>query len=345
MAHPRVQTCTLTGLAKTSFPRRAPKAIYAATTPVATGSSRSSSVTGGTASASCTFTSTSDAKTGKTTCTTIVPGGIAMDAGVTLDVAGLKSGTSIFILVIFQGKTSWTFEEWSGPLFSVSGEDIKRESNSGSTKPKFFYAHNLTDTSSISNLNILIYPIQCFSISKASGLTISNVSIDNSAAGSLGHNTDAFDVGSSTNLDGCLAINSGSGITSTGGKCSGGYGLSIGSVYSTNGVRIKTVSGATGSVKGVTFKAIKPSGTKLLITDYGIVIEQDDENGSPTGTPTGGVPITGLTVSGVTGTIASDATNIYILCAACSGWTRTDLAITGGTKSSRRTGSPNGVSC
>ena len=35
------------------------------------------------------------------------------------------------------------------------------------------------------------------------------------------------------------------------------------------------------------------------ISDYGIVIEQDYENGSPTGTPTNGVPITYLTLSNV----------------------------------------------
>jgi polygalacturonase len=42
---------------------------------------------------------------------------------------------------------------------------------------------------------------------------------------------------------------------------------------SQNGVRIKTVSGATGSVSGVTYKDITLSG----ITKYGIVIEQDYE--------------------------------------------------------------------
>lgn len=44
---------------------------------------------------------------------------------------------------------------------------------------------------------------------------------------------------------------------------------------STNGVRIKTVYDATGSVSGVTYSDITLSG----ITDYGIVIEQDYENG------------------------------------------------------------------
>jgi polygalacturonase len=119
------------------------------------------------------------------------------------------------------------------------------------------------------------------------------------------------------NQDDCLAINSGTSITFTGGSCSGGHGLSIGTSLipflfpsdvlttisgsvggrtdntvetvtisdstvtdSANGIRIKTVSGATGSVKGVSFESITMSG----ISTYGIVIEQDYENGSPTGT-------------------------------------------------------------
>lgn len=44
---------------------------------------------------------------------------------------------------------------------------------------------------------------------------------------------------------------------------------------SENGVRIKTISGATGSVKNVTYSNIKLSS----ISDYGVVVEQDYENG------------------------------------------------------------------
>lgn len=105
------------------------------------------------------------------------------------------------------------------------------------------------------------------------------------------------------------------------------------------GVRIKTVYGATGSVKGVTYSGITLSGITVSVhilytffskayvdtfsQSYGIVIEQDYENGSPTGTPTAGVPITGLTVKNVKGSVSSSATDIYILCAsgACSNWT------------------------
>jgi polygalacturonase len=91
----------------------------------------------------------------------------------------------------------------------------------------------------------------------------------------------------SKNQDDCLAINSGTDITFTKGTCSGGHGLSIGSVggrddntvktvtissstitKSDNGVRIKTVYGATGSVSGVTYKDI----TLSSIAKYGIVM-------------------------------------------------------------------------
>ena len=164
------------------------------------------------------------------------------------------------------------------------------------------------------------------------------------------------------NQDDCLAINSGTNITFTNGACSGGHGLSIGSVggrsdnvvktvhilnssvtNSENGVRVKTVYGATGSVSDVRYQGITLSG----ISKYGIVVEQDYENGSPTGTPTGGVPITGLALSGVTGTVKSSATDVYILCAkgACSGWTWSGVSVTGGKKSSKCLNVPSPAFC
>jgi polygalacturonase len=95
-----------------------------------------------------------------------------------------------------------------------------------------------------------------------------------------------------------LAVNSGTPITFSGGTCSGGHGPSIGSVCgrddntvetiliesstvkaSQNGVRIKTVYDATGTVSGVTYEDITLSG----ITKYGVVIEQNYENESSAG--------------------------------------------------------------
>lgn len=56
------------------------------------------------------------------------------------------------------------------------------------------------------------------------------------------------------------------------------------------------------------------------------------------------MPITDLTLDGVTGTVESSATDIYILCAACSDWTW-DVDITGGETSDDCEGVPSGASC
>lgn len=341
------------------------------------------------AGTACTFTDATAVSNSKASCATIVIDSITVPAGETLDLTDLSDGTA----VQFTGTTTFEYEEWSGPLLSISGNDIVvtgssdnvldglgakywdgKGSNGGVTKPKFFYAHSLKGTSSISGLNLLNTPVQAVSVNSCEGLTLDSINIDNSAGDTndLGHNTDAFDVGSSSdvtisnavvkNQDDCLAINSGTGITFTGGSCSGGHGLSIGSVGgrsdntvsdititsstvsdSMNGVRIKTISSATGTVDSVTYKDIKLSN----ISDYGIVIEQDYENGDPTGTPTTGVPITKLTIDSVTGDVASGGTNIYILCGdgSCSDWTWTGVSITGGSASSKCQNIPDGASC
>ena len=151
-------------------------------------------------------------------------------------------------------------------------------------------------------------------------------------------------------------------ITFTNGYCDGGHGLSIGSVggrsdntvedvtisnskvvNSQNGVRIKTVYDATGTVSNVKFQDITLSG----ITKYGLIVEQDYENGSPTGTPTNGIKVSDITFEKVTGTVESDATDIYILCGSgsCTDWTWSGVSITGGKTSSKCENVPTGASC
>ncbi|KAI0181910.1 glycoside hydrolase family 28 protein [Hypoxylon sp. FL1284] len=336
----------------------------------------------------CTFTSTKDLASGKDSCTDIVLDGIEVPAGETLDLTDLQDGTH----VTFQGTTSFGYKEWEGPMISVSGVKVTVEgasghlidgdgarwwdgkgSNGGKKKPKFFAAHKM-NSSSITGLRVRNTPVQGFSVNQAYDLTLQDISIDNSDGDKEdgGHNTDAFDVGSSDgvrilgadirNQDDCLAVNSGSNIEFSGGSCSGGHGLSIGSVggrddndvrnvhisdtsvsASQNGIRIKTVYDATGSVHNITYADITLDG----ITDYGVVVEQDYENGSPTGDPTDGVPVTQLTLRNVQGSVDDDATNVYILCAsgACSDWDWSEVSVTGGKKSSKCSNVPSSASC
>lgn len=92
--------------------------------------------------------------------------------------------------------------------------------------------------------------------------------------------------------------------------------------------------------KGITYKDI----TLSKIAKYGIVIEQDYENGSPTGSPTTGVPITNLTLSNIKGSVTSSGTNIYLLCGkgSCSDWTFSSIVVTGGKTSTKCSNIPSG---
>lgn len=110
---------------------------------------------------------------------------------------------------------------------------------------------------------------------------------------------------------------------------------------SQNGIRIKTNSGTTGSVTGVTYKDITLTG----ITSYGITVRQD-YNGV-TGVPTTGVPIKNFILNNIVGTVVSTGTDIYIVCGSgsCSSWTWTGVSVTGGKTSTSCMGLPSGISC
>ena len=61
-------------------------------------------------------------------------------------------------------------------------------------------------------------------------------------------------------------------------------------------------------------------------------VQQDYLNGGPTGTPTNGVTISGVSFIDVTGTATSSGTDYYILCGSgsCSDFTFSGVSITGG---------------
>ncbi|OJJ95007.1 hypothetical protein ASPACDRAFT_36925 [Aspergillus aculeatus ATCC 16872] len=338
----------------------------------------------------CTFSGSEGASKvskSKTACSTIYLSALAVPSGTTLDLKDLNDGTH----VIFEGETTFGYEEWEGPLVSVSGTDITVEGasgavlngdgsrwwdgeggNGGKTKPKFFAAHDLT-SSTIKSIYIENSPVQVFSIDGATDLTLTDITIDNTDGDTddLAANTDGFDIGESTdititgakvyNQDDCVAINSGENIYFSAGVCSGGHGLSIGSVggrddntvknvtfYDVNvlksqqAIRIKAIYGDTGSISDITYHEIAFSDA----TDYGIVIEQNYDDTSKT--PTTGVPITDFTLENVIGTCADDdCTEVYIACGsgACSDWSWSSVSVTGGKVSSECLNVPSGISC
>lgn len=326
---------------------------------------------------SCTFSGSSgaaDAMKQQASCSTITLKDVAVPAGTTLDLTKLKDNTK----VVFEGETTFGYKEWEGPLLSIAGTGITVEgasgatlnglgekywdtkgSNGGKTKPKFFAAHKMFD-SHINNIHIVNSPVQVVSINGCDGLTINQMTIDNSSGDSKGgHNTDGFDIGSSNdihingakiyNQDDCVAINSGTNIKFDSGLCSGGHGLSIGSVggrkdntvsgvtfskstvkNSDNGIRIKAKKNTTGKISDITYEDI----TLDNIAKYGVLIEQNYDGGDLHGDPTSDLPITDVTVNGLhgDGAVASKGHNLAIVCGSsgCSDWTWTDVKVSGG---------------
>ncbi|TPR06767.1 NmrA-like family protein [Aspergillus niger] len=242
-------------------------------------------------------------------------------------------------------------------------------SNGGQDKPDHFIVVKDMYNSKIENLNILNWPVHCFEIENTEYLTISGLILNNTAGDAANsksdgdpaaHNTDGFDIKQSDfltlsnswvhNQDDCVAVTSGSSIVVDNLYCYGGHGLSIGSIggksnntvdgvtfsnsqviNSENGCRIKSNADTTGEVYNVKYENITLSG----ISDYGIDIQQDYENGGATGDPTNGVKIENISFVNVKGTM-SDGKDYYILCGdgSCSNFVFTDVDITGGSDDS-----------
>lgn len=78
------------------------------------------------------------------------------------------------------------------------------------------------------------------------------------------------------------------------------------------------------------------------ISKGGIVIQQDYQNGKPTGRPTAGVPIQQVTLNNIRGNVLPGGINIYILCANCSNWRASLIGVTGGTNPNVCVGVPPG---
>ncbi|TFK54345.1 endo-polygalacturonase PG1 [Heliocybe sulcata] len=299
-----------------------------------------------------------------------VPGG----SGFTLS---LVDGATVNL----NGDVLFGNKSWAGPLFTISGKDITfngnghkfdgggpfywdgQGSNGGTTKPRPMMKIKISGT--FDNVKVVNSPAQTFSVSNPAALTISKITIDNSQGDKAnsqsdgnpaGHNTDGFDVSTTDltienstirNQDDCIAINKGSNIVFKGNTCSGGHGISIGSVKDdatvsgitisgntiTNNdqaLRIKTYNTATGSsVSDVTYSGNTATGCKR----FGVIIDQSYPD--TLGTPGTGVKISDVNFVGSTNSISvgSSAQRVAVNCGkgSCTGtWDWSALKVSGG---------------
>lgn len=332
----------------------------------------------------CTVTAYASISSAVASCSNIVLSNISAPPSSTLDLQKLLPSA----VVIFAGETTFgtTVDSDFDPIV-VSGDYITitgaaghvidgngaaywdgEGSNGGTDKPDHFFVVKDTSHATISNLNIQNWPVHCFDMTGNEYLTVSGLTLNNSAGDApnsasgdkaAAHNSDGFDISSSDfvtlsgvsvyNQDDCVAVTSGSYITVDNFHCSGGHGLSIGSIGgksnntvdhvtfsnsvvtdSQNGCRIKSNSGTTGTISNIAYSNI----TLSSISDYGIDIQQDYLNGGATGKPTNGVTISGVSFTDVTGTM-SDGDSYYILCGSdsCTDFTFSGVSITGGASS------------
>ncbi|CAE6474043.1 unnamed protein product [Rhizoctonia solani] len=292
---------------------------------------------------------------------------------------------------------------FNGHGFTIDGQGAKYWDGLG-TSPNAKQAKphpmiKLSCSGTVENVKVLNSPAQVFSMGNNARLIVSNINIDNCKHDEFGlyackpaaHNTDGFDgtfgsirgvkafadsvivstndvtIQGSTivNQDDCIAINKGSNINFLNNHCTGGHGISVGSIASgsvvstvritgntiTNNVqalRIKTDANATryavrpvvneahadrgssGSVSDVTYSGNTATGC----TSYGVIIDQSypDTLGP---NPGAGVKISGITFTGTnTIAVASSAKGeVEVNCAkgGCTGvWDWAGLKVSGG---------------
>ncbi|KAF8149562.1 endo-polygalacturonase PG1 [Crassisporium funariophilum] len=309
-------------------------------------------------------------------CTSITLNGFTVPAGQGLTLS-LASGTT----VTMNGDISFGNVSWAGPLFTVSGTSVTFNGNGhtfngggpfywdglgingGVQKPDPMMKIKISGT--YENVKVVNSPGRVYSVSNPAPLVMTGLVIDNSQGDlpnsrsggiAAGHNTDGFDVSTTDltiqnsqihNQDDCLAINKGSNIVFKGNSCTGGHGISVGSIDSdvtVSGVvisgntiinndqalRIKMKSTATGStVSNITYSGNTATG----IRQFGVIIDQSYP--STLGTPGTGVILSAVNFGTPATTISvnSGAQKVAVNCGkgSCTGtWNWSNLKVTGG---------------
>ncbi|KAJ7157375.1 polygalacturonase [Mycena filopes] len=317
--------------------------------------------------ATCTVNSVASAAN-LSACTAVIITAFTVPSGNTITIAA-ASGAS----VTMTGDITFAKTTSAGPLITFDTDNILfnggdhkingngalywdgQGTNGGVAKPHPFVKFKGFGT--FEDVTVLNSPAQAISVGTTGGAAIiQGITVDNSAgdAGALGHNTDGFDISASSvtvskcvvkNQDDCFAINSGSTLVIEDNTCTGGHGISIGSIATGKtvsgvtiarntvgpglyGMRIKVDADATSaSVSNIKYEANTITGS----TEYGILITQSyPDNDSTPGT---GAPITGISFTGgnTNVAVASSAQRVVIDCGACSGtWDFSGLVATGG---------------
>ncbi|KAG7398553.1 Polygalacturonase 1 [Phytophthora boehmeriae] len=329
----------------------------------------------------CHLTGTYQEGTDISSCSTVNIGPLTVPAGVMLDLSKTKPGATIE----FTGTTTFSPQKWDGPLVLLTGSDLTVKGSGvldgqgdwywkqgeSITRPVFFRLQHVTG-SNISGFTVKNSPFRTFSIVTCIQTTITGLTLDSKAGDNRAKNTDGFDLTKNDhvtitgnkifNQDDCLAMQSSTNTIFSNNLCSGGHGISVGSlggavvdqsttvsgltvqgnniVDSENGLRIKTISGLKGLVSNVKYLDNTLSNVK-----NGIVIHSNYDRalGAYSGAPTSLVKITEVTVSGLSGT----ATNLYDIVAnpsVVSIWTFSGITVKA-TNKGTCSGQPGGITC
>ncbi|CEG49916.1 polygalacturonase, putative [Plasmopara halstedii] len=287
----------------------------------------------------CTLTGTYRKGTDISLCSKITVSSLTVPAGVTLDLSKAKRGTIIeFVGTTTFGTKMWDgpLVRVTGIDLQVKGSGILDgqgarywKKGQSITRPVFFKLLGVM-TSTISGLTLKNMPYRTFSIVNCKKTTLTGLTLDSSAGNGIATNTDGFDLTKNDqititgniirNQDDCLAMQSSTNTVFTNNCCYNGHGISIGSIGgqavdesttvqgllvqgntiqdSENGLRIKAIIGLQGLVSNV-----KYINNKVVNVRNAIVIHSDysKARGRYTGAPTSKVTISGVTISGLSG--------------------------------------------
>ncbi|CAK4310737.1 unnamed protein product, partial [Aphanomyces euteiches] len=206
----------------------------------------------------------------------------------------LKDGAT----VTFTGTTTFGTKLWDGPLILLTGTNLKVTGpgtlngqgewywpqGQSVSRPVFFRLTHV-DQSTLSGFTIHNSPYRTFSVLNSVNTLITGLTLDSKAGDSQAKNTDGFDLSRNTgvnithniifNQDDCLAMQSSTNTLFAYNSCTGGHGISIGSIGgpavdssdtvngltvnnnkiidNTNGLRIKTIIDLKGLVTNVKY--------------------------------------------------------------------------------------------